>query len=105
VGVARQLSRRLGKVGNCQVAVFGVLTDGQRHAPMDMRLYLAKRWIDDPARCEQADIPRDARTLTSKSAHALDIVRQARARGMRFEWIGVDAGHGKVPAFCGRWTT
>ena len=129
VGVARQWSGRLGKVDNCQVAVFGVLafrlrsaswprvrlaarqrartlgtkrrvlSDGQRHAPVDMRLYLPKAWIDDPARCEQAGIPPEARTLTSKSEHALDIVRQARARGMRFEWVGVDAGYGKEPAF------
>ena len=99
VGVARQWSGRLGKVDNCQVAVFGVLTDGMRHTPVDMRLYLPKRWIDDPARCAQAGIPPDARTLTSKSEHALDIVREARARGMRFEWVGVDAGYGKEPAF------
>ena len=99
VGVARQWSGRQGKVDNCQVAVFGVLTDGQRHAPVDMRLYLPKRWIDDAARCAQAGIPLAARTLTSKSQHALDIVRQARARGMRFEWVGVDAGYGKEPAF------
>lgn len=99
VGVARQWSGRLGKVDNCQVAVFGVLTDGQCHTPVDMRLYLPKCWIDDAARCEQAGIPADARTLTSKSEHALDIVRQARARGMRFAWVGVDAGYGKEPAF------
>src|SRR5208283_4103106 len=106
VGVARQWSGRLstrrrglGKVDNCQVAVFGVLSDGQRHAPVDMRRYLPKGWIDDPARCEQAGIPPHARTLTSKSEHAQDIVRQARARGMRFEWVGVDAGYGKEPAF------
>ena len=99
VGVARQWSGRLGKVDNCQVAVFGVLSDGQRHAPVDMRLYLPKGWIGDPARCEQAGIPLDARVLTSKSEHALDIVRTARARGMRFEWVGVDAGYGKEPAF------
>jgi SRSO17 transposase len=99
VGVARQWSGRLGKVDNCQVAVFGVLSDGQRHAPVDMRLYLPKEWIDDPARCDQAGIPPKARALTSKSQHALDIVRQARARGMRFEWVGVDAGYGKEPAF------
>ncbi len=99
VGVARQWSGRLGKVDNCQVAVFGVLSDGQRHAPVDMRLYLPKGWIDDPARCERAGIPLTARTLTSKSEHALDIVRAARARGMRFEWVGVDAGYGKEPAF------
>jgi SRSO17 transposase len=99
VGVARQWSGRLGKVDNCQVAVFAVLSDGQRHAPVDMRLYLPKAWIDDPLRCDQAGIPLKARTLTSKSGHALDIVRQARARGMRFAWVGVDAGYGKEPAF------
>jgi SRSO17 transposase len=99
VGVARQWSGRQGKIDNCQVAVFGVLTDGQRHAPVDMRLYLPKRWVDDAARCDKAGVPLAARTLTSKSQHALDIVRQARARQMRFEWVGVDAGYGKEPAF------
>lgn len=64
VGVARQWTGRLGKVDNCQVAVFGVLTDGQRHTPVDMRLYLPKRWIGDPARCEKAGIPETARVLT-----------------------------------------
>ncbi|HTB47141.1 MAG TPA: hypothetical protein VK741_26220, partial [Acetobacteraceae bacterium] len=29
-------SGRLGKVDHCQVAVFAVLSDGQRHAPVDM---------------------------------------------------------------------
>ncbi len=99
VGVSRQWTGRLGKVDNCQVAVFGVLTDGQRHTPVDMRLYLPKRWIDDPARCDEAGVPASARTLTSKSEHALDIVRTARARRMRFEWVSVDAGYGKEPAF------
>ena len=99
VGVARQWSGRLGKVDNCQVAVFGVLTDGHRHAPVGVRLYLPKRWVEDAARCERAGIPLAARTLTSKSEHALDIVREARARRMRFEWVSVDAGYGKEPAF------
>ncbi len=100
VGVARQWTGRLGKVDNCQVAVFGVLTDGERHAPIDMRLYLPKRWIDDPERCERAGIPEAARKeMTSKSDHALDIVREARARGVRFSHVGVDAGYGKEPAF------
>jgi SRSO17 transposase len=99
VGVARQWSGRQGKIDNCQVAVFGVLTDGERHAPVDMRLYLPKTWIDDPARCDQAGVPPGARKLTSKSEHALDIVRQARTRAMRFEWVGVDAGYGTEPAF------
>jgi len=99
VGVARQWTGRPGKVDNCQVAVFAVLSDGERHTPVDMRLYLPKVWIDDPARCEAAGVPEATRKLTSKSEHALDIVRQARTRGMRFEWVSVDAGYGKEPAF------
>jgi SRSO17 transposase len=99
VGVARQWSGRLGKVDNCQVAVFGVLTDGHRHVPVDMRLYLPKPWLANPARCDEAGVPESARKPTSKSGHALDIVREARIRGLRFNWVGVDAGYGKEPAF------
>jgi SRSO17 transposase len=98
VGVARQWCGRLGKVDNCQVAVFAVLTDGARHTPVDMRLYLPQRWIDDPVRCDRAEIPMEARTMRAKSALALEMVRAARARGMRFGWVGVDGGYGKEPA-------
>jgi SRSO17 transposase len=99
VGVARQWCGRLGKVENCQVAVFAVLTNGARYTPVDMRLYLPQRWIDDPARCNLAEIPTEARRMRSKSALALEMVRAARARGMRFEWVGFDGGYGKEPAF------
>jgi SRSO17 transposase len=99
VGVARQWCGRLGKLDNCQVAVFAVLTDGARHTPVDMRLYLPQRWIDDPARCDLAEIPPEARTMRSKTDLALEMVRAARARGMRFCWVGVDGGYGKEPAF------
>jgi SRSO17 transposase len=99
VGVARQWCGRLGKVDNCQVAVFAVLTDGMRHTPVDLRLYLPQRWIDDPARCDRAEIPTEARTMQSKTDLALEMVRTARTRGMRFGWVGVDGGYGKEPAF------
>ena len=104
VGVARQWSGRLGKVDNCQVAVFAVLSDGQRHAPVDMRLYLPKGWIDDPARCERADIPQKARTPTSKSEHALNIVREARARECGSNGSDSMPGTARSRRFCGRWT-
>jgi SRSO17 transposase len=32
------------------------------------------------------------RQLRSKAELALEIVRAARARGMRFAWVGVDGG-------------
>ena len=99
VGVARQWSGRLGKIDNCQVAVFAVLSDGRENVPIDMRLYLPRQWVEDAARCERAGVPPSARQLTSKSQHALDLVRTARARGVRFQWVGADAGYGKEPAF------
>jgi SRSO17 transposase len=99
VGVARQWCGRLGKVDNCQVAVFAVLTDGARHTPVDMRLYLPQCWIKDPARCDRAEIPTEARAMRSKTELALEMVRAARARGIRFGWVGVDGGYGKEPAF------
>ena len=81
------------------MAVFAVLTDGTRHTPVDMRLYLPQRGIGDPARCDRAEIPTEARTMRSKTDLALEMVRAARARGMRFGWVGVDGGYGKEPAF------
>ena len=75
------------------------MTDGKRHTPIDMRLYLPNRWVEDPPRCARAGVPEEARTKTSKSEHALDIVRRARERGVRFSHVGVDAGYGKEPAF------
>jgi SRSO17 transposase len=98
-GVARQWSGRQGKVDNCQVSVFAVLSEGSNYAPVDTRLYLPKEWIDDPARCDKAGLPEEARQLVSKCGHALNMVQQARSRGLQFNWVGVDAGYGKDPAF------
>jgi SRSO17 transposase len=98
-GVARQWCGRLGKVDNCQVGVFGVLSDGARYALIDVRLYLPKEWVGDLARCKRAAIPVAEVVARSKSEHALAIVAQARAQGIRFHWVGVDAGYGKEPAF------
>jgi SRSO17 transposase len=99
VGVARQWCGRLGKVENCQVAVFAVLSNGQHHAMIDRRLYLPKEWIDNPKRCEDAGIPLSARELVSKSSLAFELIWMACARGVNFHWIGVDGGYGKEPKF------
>jgi SRSO17 transposase len=42
VGVMRQWCGRLGKVDNCQVAVYLGYVSGAGHALVDMRLYLPK---------------------------------------------------------------
>ena len=106
VGVARQWCGRLGKVDNCQVAVFAVLTDGARHTPVDMRLYLPQRWIEDPARCDRAEIPVQARTMRSKSGvwRLRSCVRRGRA-GCGSAGLGWTAATARNPPSCARWTT
>ena len=52
VGVARQWCGQLGKVDNCQVAVFAALGRGERASLVDARLYLPKVWTNDKTRCE-----------------------------------------------------
>lgn len=97
VGAARQWCGRLGKVDNCQVAVFGALCDGLRFVPIDARLYLPAEWIANPDRCRKAGIPEDAIVAKSKAKHALEIVNHARAHGIQFGWTGLDGGYGKEP--------
>jgi SRSO17 transposase len=100
VGVSRQWLGRLGKVDNGQVAVFGVLAKGHYAAPVDVRLYLPQEWTEDPKRCQEAGVPEEERRFQKKTELALDMVKQARRKGLRYGWVGADAGYGKGPGFC-----
>ena len=102
VGVERQWSGRLGKVENCQVAVFASLAQGPYSTLIDTRLYLPKTWIQEPKRCLAAGVPESEVVLKSKADLAFEMVLQARQNGVRFSWVGVDGGYGKEPAFLRR---
>ena len=95
VGVARQWLGRLGKVDNGQVAVYATLCHGERSVLVDTRLYLPKEWIDDPQRCLEAGVPEAEIQFRTKDQLALEIVKHARAQGLKFGWVGADAGYGK----------
>lgn len=96
-GVARQWCGRLGKLENCQTGVFATLCRGERHVLTDARLYLPQEWVKDRARCRKAGIPEAEIVARSKAQHALAMVQQARAGGLRFAWVGLDGGYGKEP--------
>ena len=70
---------------------------GERHIPIDGRLYLPKEWVDDRQRCRKAGIPDADIVACSKARHARAMVQQARASGVRFAWVGLDGGYGKEP--------
>ena len=84
VGVSRQWLGRLGKVDNGQVAVFGVLSRDRFAIPVDVKLYLPKKWTEDPKRCAKAGIPEAERVFRTKEQLALEIVSHARQNGLRF---------------------
>jgi len=102
VGVERQWSGRLGKVENCQVAVFAALSQGDSSTLIDTRLYLPMKWIQEPERCLEAGVPESEIVLRSKADLAFEMVVAARQNGVRFHWVGVDGGYGKEPAFLRR---
>jgi SRSO17 transposase len=99
VGVARQYSGTLGKVGNCQIGVFLGYAAERGHALVDARLYLPERWTDDPARCRAAGVPKDL-VFETKPALALAMVRRARERGqLQARWVTGDEVYGGNRAF------
>jgi SRSO17 transposase len=99
VGVARQYSGTLGKVGNCQIGVFLGYASSRGHALVDARLYLPEEWTDDPDRCRAAGVP-DEVGFATKPAQALAMVRQARSAGhLQARWVTGDEVYGGNPGF------
>ncbi len=57
VGVARQYCGTIGKVDNCQVAVYGALSADKYYGLIDTALYLPEEWTSNEARCKKAGVP------------------------------------------------
>jgi SRSO17 transposase len=97
VGVARQYSGTLGKVGNCQIGVFLAYVSPRGHALVDKALYPPRACTNDQRRSLAAGVPREV-GYQSKAELGLGLLRQARQAGhLTAEWIAGDAGYGEVP--------
>jgi SRSO17 transposase len=94
VGVARQWCGRLGKVDNCQVAVYLGYVSGEEHTLVDMRLSLPKTWTQDPARLDKAGVPTDRRGYRSRHQLALDMLEHHGAV-LPHGWIAGDDEMGR----------
>lgn len=92
VGVARQYSGTLGKVGNCQVAVTAALWTGAQAWLLGARLYLPKSWLSVAQRA-LGRIP-DRVVFQEKWRQALTLLRQIRAAGIRVTAVVADAEFG-----------
>lgn len=95
VGVARQYCGQSGKLDNCQVGVFAALCHANAATLIDARLFLPQSWIKNPQRCTDAGIPAHEQIRQTKHDLALDSIAHARELGVRFRYLGFDAGYGE----------
>jgi SRSO17 transposase len=94
VGVARQWCGRLGKVDNCQVAIYLGYVSATEHSLVDMRLYLPKEWTTDKARLDKAGVPQECRGYRSRHQLALEML-QERGTALPHGWIAGDDEMGR----------
>jgi SRSO17 transposase len=98
VGVARQYSGTLGKVGNCQVTVNCHYAERTIAWPVATRLYLGKEWAADEVRRTTAKVPK-AIVFQTKPQIALDLLDQADSWGVTYACVVADADYGDNPNF------
>ena len=98
VGVERQYSGTLGKIGNCQVAVSLHHVGEMGNTVLGWRLYLPESWANDVQRREQAGIPNDV-VFKPKWQQALDVIDQVRGWGLPDRLVIADAGYGDTTEF------
>jgi SRSO17 transposase len=98
VGVARQYSGTLGKVGHCQIALTCCDSDPQATWPGGVRLYLPRAWAADPERRGKARVPAEL-TFQTKPEIALALLDEARAWGVPHRCVVADADDGDNPNF------
>ena len=97
VGVARQYSGTMGKIGNCQVAVSLHYATDDAAVPLDFALYLPEEWLEQPRR-QEAGIPEDV-TFQPKWALALALIDRALMWEVPKGVVTADAGYGNIAEF------
>jgi SRSO17 transposase len=97
VGVARQYSGTLGKIGNCQVAVSLHYATDDAAMPLDFTLYLPEEWLEEERR-GKAGIPKDV-TFQPKWALALMLIDRALVWEVPKGVIVADVGYGNTTEF------
>lgn len=102
VGVARQYSGALGKVGNCQLGVSINAASEQASAPLDWRLFIPQEWEEDSEsnrqRREKAKLPQDAHHV-EKWRQALEMVDELIGWGIEPPVILGDGAYGDITEF------
>jgi len=98
VGVQRQYSGTLGKVGNCQVTVNCHYAERTIAWPVCTRSYLPEAWANDPQRRQKAGVPETV-TFQTKPQIALALLDEADSVGVAYSCVVADADYGDNPNF------
>jgi SRSO17 transposase len=98
VGVQRQYTGTLGKIGNCQIGVSLSVATRHEHVPIDFALYLPESWTKDAARRAEAHIPDDVH-FASKIELAIDMIERAVAAGIPGKVVLADSFYGRSGLF------
>ena len=93
VGVQRQYSGTLGKIGNCQVVVSLHGVSDTFGACLGLELYMPESWCSDEERREQALVPEELK-FRRKWEIALELLDAARKNGGPTLPVLADAGYG-----------
>jgi SRSO17 transposase len=100
VGVQRQWCGRLGKIDNCQVAVYLGYASRVEHALVDCRLYLPREWARDKERRARAGVPKGVRFRTRHEL-ALQLLDEHGPR-LPHAWVTGDDEMGRCGWFRAR---
>jgi SRSO17 transposase len=98
VGVARQYSGTLGRTDNCQIATSLHIAGEHGSGCIGMQLYLPESWAADRDRCATCGVP-ETIAFAPKWQHALRLLDDALAAGVRRHVVLADAAFGNVTAF------
>lgn len=96
VGVQRQYSGTIGKIGNCQVAVFLGLSSTKGYGLLDSRLYLPKSWFANASKFQRSGIPQSL-SFKTKPQLAIELVEAQLHSGHRCTWVTGDSVYGNSP--------
>jgi len=97
VGVARQWCGRLGKVENCQVAVYMAYVSRKDQALVNTRLYLPEDWAKDRKRRDVAGVPKEVKFQT-RHEQALEMLEE-QGHLLPHAWIAGDDEMGRNTFF------
>jgi SRSO17 transposase len=99
VGVARQYSGALGKVGNCQIGVSINAASDEASCPLDWRLFIPEEWDEDSEfnqqRRAKAKLPEDVRHV-EKWRLALEMIDELIGWGITPPVILGDGAYGDI---------